>query len=335
MLLKKQFRNQDETWQGVLHRSRYGQCTDDDLEIIRSLILDPNLDQSLFSSPNSPWQTAVLVTPGNAVQTRWNELTSQNHCRQTGHALVRSHAYHTYQNQKLTRNLQVLVDARTFAVDDSKNSKSDPGGLPDVVQLAYGMAVMITYNIETELDLANGARGIVERIYVHPGSIVMGPRSTPDHLEILELTRPPACVLVWLDRTKVKGLSGLDHGIVPVFPIRNSFRVTIPGPEKRTLTLWREQLPLTPAYAFTDYWSQGQTLPYVIVDLGTPPSGGVTPFNAYVALSRSVSRDRLRLFRDFDPKLFQTPPSKDLANEDTRLEGLNIDTMHQFEEGKL
>ncbi|KAG9098619.1 hypothetical protein FS749_003399 [Ceratobasidium sp. UAMH 11750] len=42
--------------------------------------------------------------------------------------------------------------------------RGDPAGLPDVVQLVVGMKVMVTYNIGTELDIANGARGTVERI---------------------------------------------------------------------------------------------------------------------------------------------------------------------------
>ncbi|KAI5984161.1 hypothetical protein EDD15DRAFT_2174792 [Pisolithus albus] len=50
---------------------------------------------------------------------------------------------------------------------------------------------------------------------------------------------------------------------------------------------------MTPAYAFTDYRSQGQTLPCVVVDIATPPSGGLNLFNVYVALSRSAEDDRL------------------------------------------
>ncbi|KAF8425806.1 hypothetical protein L210DRAFT_3370064, partial [Boletus edulis BED1] len=40
---------------------------------------------------------------------------------------------------------------------------------------------------------------------------------------------------------------------------------------------------LTPAYAFTDYRSQGQTTSHAIIEIGTPPSGSLTPFNIYVA----------------------------------------------------
>jgi len=43
---------------------------------------------------------------------------------------------------------------------------------------------------------------------------------------------------------------------------------------------------ITATYAFTDYKSQGQTIEYVIVDLGKPASGELNGFNAYMALSR-------------------------------------------------
>lgn len=67
----------------------------------------------------------------------------------------------------------------------------------------------------------------------------------------------------------------------------------------------RGQFPMTPVYAFTDYRSQGQTLPYVIVDIATPPSGGLNLFNLYVALSRSSGRSSICLLRDFDNEVFQ------------------------------
>ncbi|KAF8137248.1 hypothetical protein EV363DRAFT_1394800 [Boletus edulis] len=48
-------------------------------------------------------------------------------------------------------------------------------------------------------------------------------------------------------------------------------------------TVVRSQLPVTPAYAFTDYRSQGQTIRNAIIDIAPPPTGALTPFNIYVA----------------------------------------------------
>ncbi|KAK0234018.1 hypothetical protein IW262DRAFT_1260284 [Armillaria fumosa] len=44
---------------------------------------------------------------------------------------------------------------------------------------------------------------------------------------------------------------------------------------------------MTSAYAFTHYRSQGQTIPAVIVDVARPPTGKLSLFNLYVALSQN------------------------------------------------
>ncbi|KZT03545.1 uncharacterized protein LAESUDRAFT_659453 [Laetiporus sulphureus 93-53] len=51
---------------------------------------------------------------------------------------------------------------------------------------------------------------------------------------------------------------------------------------------------MTPAYTFTDYWSQGQTITYIIVDITMPPGGSMSLFNLYVALSCSLEDQRLQ-----------------------------------------
>ncbi|KAF9482840.1 hypothetical protein BDN70DRAFT_800717, partial [Pholiota conissans] len=73
------------------------------------------------------------------------------------------------------------------------------------------------------------------------------------------------------------------------------------------------------AYAFTDYRSQGQTLPYVIINVASPPTGKLTLFNLYVALSRSAGRKTIRLLRDFDDDLFKAAHDPQLLQEDDRL----------------
>ena len=81
---------------------------------------------------------------------------------------------------------------------------------------------------------------------------------------------------------------------------------------------------MTPGYAFTDFKSQGQTIEFMLVDLAKPVTGGpLTPFNAYVGLSRSRGRDTIRLLRECQEGLFTTHPSEDLREEDIRLEKLD------------
>ncbi|KAI6116444.1 hypothetical protein F5141DRAFT_1267921 [Pisolithus sp. B1] len=93
-----------------------------------------------------------------------------------------------------------------------------------------------------------------------------------------------------------------------------------------TCTVKRRQFPITSAYAFTDYCAQGQTIPYVIVDIARPPTGVLNLFNLYVALLRSSGRDTIHLLRDFDEHIFLKTHSPELLAEDDCLALLNTQT---------
>jgi len=84
--------------------------------------------------------------------------------------------------------------------------------------------------------------------------------------------------------------------------------------------------PILPNFDAIDYRSQGQTIPHVIVDIGAVPYGKLTPFNVYIALSRSSGWETIRLLRDFEESLFTTTPCVVLEEEDKRLEMLDRET---------
>ncbi|KAI9568442.1 hypothetical protein HD554DRAFT_2097950 [Boletus coccyginus] len=88
---------------------------------------------------------------------------------------------------------------------------------------------------------------------------------------------------------------------------------------------------MTAAYTFTDYRSQGQTIPTVLVDIATPPSGGLTLFNLYVALSRSSGRSTIRLLQDFDDKIFQQGQCG-VAGRNDRINDLDKQTLRWWKE---
>ena len=116
---------------------------------------------------------------------------------------------------------------------------------------------------------------------------------------------------------------------MPIEPISTSYRVrfsTKKG-QQHQRTIKRRQFSVAAAYAFTDYRSQGQTIPYyVIVDIASPPTGTLSLFNLYVALSRSAGRHLIRLLRDFDDKIFKREHESQLIEEDIRLANLEMET---------
>jgi ATP-dependent exoDNAse (exonuclease V) alpha subunit len=183
--------------------------------------------------------------------------------------------------------------------------------LPHKVELVIGMKAMVTMNISTETDLANGSRGVVEDIILDPRE-----RVDPGHGKTIRLQYPPAAVLFKPLFSRKHTFPGLPEGTIPIFPTRKSFQLG----GKTGIHIDRDQIALTPAYAFTDFKSQGQTIENVIVDLAKPPSGNLTGFNAYISLSRSRRRNNIRLLQDFDERLFTVHPNEHLRREDARLD---------------
>jgi ATP-dependent exoDNAse (exonuclease V) alpha subunit len=188
-------------------------------------------------------------------------------------------------------------------------------------ELAIGMRAMVLLNIATEADLANGTRGEVVDIKLDPREPTEFD-TDPETGGIL-LRYPPVLVLFKPDDSSYPSFEGLPKGILPIVPSKLGFSIKIGG---RKWSINRRQLAMTPAYAFTDYKSQGQTLQHVYIDLQSPPTGKLTPFSAYVALSRSKGRDRIRLLRGFENELFTTHPSLELEAEDARLDALTEQT---------
>ena len=184
-------------------------------------------------------------------------------------------------------------------------------------------------NIETDLDITNGAQGEIVDIILHPDKPPIS-NSEP----VVQLQHLPAYILVKLSHTRASRLAGLNDMVIPIKVATTSMKISIRVHGGKTLecTVWRRQFPITASYAFTIYRSQGQTLPYVIVDITKPPTGGLTLFNLYVALSCSSGRSTIRLLRDFDEQYFRQSHDMDLMEEDDTLEELNSLTLRWWQE---
>jgi ATP-dependent exoDNAse (exonuclease V) alpha subunit len=203
---------------------------------------------------------------------------------------------------------------------DKNRSILDGTKLPDIICFAIGAKVMVTSNINTDINVANGTRGKIVEVTLDPReaeTVRWGPRIT--------LRYPPCCILLKLERGNSSQVGNLPEGVVPIFPQERTYQLRFPGGKVKSVK--QKQLPITGAYALTDYCAQGQTIERVIIDLATPPTGTLTPFSAYVALSRSSGRDTIRLLRGFDESLFTWPVCEALKQADSQFEELNQETM--------
>jgi ATP-dependent exoDNAse (exonuclease V) alpha subunit len=194
------------------------------------------------------------------------------------------------------------------------------------VELSVGMKAMVVLNISTEADIANGTRGTVEAIILDPreGDV------SPDENGSIHLRFPPPMIYFRPDMESKAAFQGIPKEIIPITPSMVRFSVEVDGTKSK---LERRQIAIVPGYAFTDYKAQGQTMECVIVDISKPPSGKLSPFSAYVALSRNRGRKIIHILRDFDLTLFMHHPSEDLRMEMVRLEGLDEETKATYGRG--
>lgn len=314
--LQEQVRIQDAVWNGILHRARTGECTSDDITEIRKLVLtDAQCDVPDFSK--APWNECILVTPRNSVRTSWNKFALREHCQRTRRLCYIIDADDSIDGRPLT-------PVQRLAIANMKTDETNH--LPNRIEVAIGMKIMVLLNLATDADLANGSRGIITDIVLHPEEECLQKGEYRVHLK-----HPPSVIFFKSYQHQTKPIPGLPEGIIPIFPTRKTFTLK----EERRRTISRLQFALTPAYAFTDFKSQGQTIEHVIVDLAKPPSGSLTAFNAYVALSRSRGRSTIRLLRPFDEKLFTVHPSEELRKEDERLAVLAQKTIERYEHGEF
>lgn len=320
VILREQMRVTDLVWRQFLRNLRFGRVRQEDLTMLRRQIVShPDCIETDFKS--EPWSSAGLVTPRHGVREKWNGQAIAEHCRRSRVRRYIVRADDTISNRgkrrELTLEEQIEVQRRRLKSgrEDKRNS------LPDVVEIAIGMKVMVTTNVETDLDIANGARGTVVGVVLHQGEtgVASGDTVTLQHM--------PAYILVRLDRTRAGRLSGLDEHVIPIEPVTRAFEIRVKtGAKTTTRKVIRRQFPMTAAYAFTDYRSQGQTIPYVIVDIGRVPRGKLSLFNLYVALSRSAGRETIRLLRDFDDAMFLQAHKPPILDEDDRLEAMDVAT---------
>ena len=128
---------------------------------------------------------------------------------------------------------------------------------------------MVTQNVKTDFDITNKARGTIVGIKLHPDEHMVSKRTS----QYMELQHLLLYILVELQWTQATQLTGLEECVIPIEPRMQTFQVKCEqsNGQQVTKTVKQCQFPMTAAYTFTDYHSQGQTIPYILIDIATPP----------------------------------------------------------------
>ena len=82
------------------------------------------------------------------------------------------------------------------------------------------MKVIVTFNVHTELDIANGSRGEIVDVVLHPDEPPID--STAFEVELEHLS---AHVLLKLDNTRAAQLPGFDAGVIPIATMTSTFQL--------------------------------------------------------------------------------------------------------------
>lgn len=142
-------------------------------------------------------------------------------------------------------------------------------------------------------------------------------------------SHPPKCVLFQSKMTKHEPFQGIQKDCVPVFA--TSFPVKMPD-----MYITRHQVPMTLAFALTQYKVQGSTYRIAVLDLHRSSrdryreSPHQRYCSVYVQLSRLTSLDGLWLLEPITLNDIDNKMHPELHEEDLRLEGLAAETMRSW-----
>ena len=201
-------------------------------------------------------------------------------------------------------------------------SQGDDGTFkgPGIFFYTKGMPVMLLENLLTPFKLVNGRIGKAVDVVVDSDSDVFDLND-----RYVLCSRPPACVIVEYDEPTGLTFPGLAPNQHPFFPRKYSSDIK-DLTTKRLVKVRRTQVPLTPAFATTDYKAQGASLEELETSLAFSKlkrgSNHYKWTSLNVQLRRLTSFAGLCLREKITMEDVQYKPDEQLGTEIQRLETL-------------
>jgi hypothetical protein len=314
----------DAKFRIALENMRYKSCTEEDIALLHSRIAGPGPSQPKLGDPQ--FRHVSVITARNIHKDKINEMGCIKFAKDSGEPLT---TFYSVDKWKSTENgksakrstkqhidplrssnkIQESLQEKLWSLPHSA-SKSHPGQL----SLCIGMNVMIKHNQATECCVTNGAEATAVGWKSH---FISEDKETLDIL-FVKLTNPPKNIQ----------LDGLPENVVPIS--KHTISVPCDLPNDNIVRVSREQVPVLPNFAMTDYASQGRTRPFNVVYLNNCRSHQ----SMYTCLSRSASLDGTVLVQGFDPRKIQGGLTGYLRQEFRELEIMDEITTLRYN-GKL
>lgn len=316
-LIKNQRHGTDPVFASVLDRLRVGESSSqatiidiDGHSLVRDLdyLRNRELSKLVGHSPESlpTFRDAPVIVGSRDIRDAINVKLIAYHAKRLGQAVNVYHSRDFHQRQPVAGTVR-----ERFWGMSSRETRDSLGRLP----LFLGMKVMVMDNLAFGNGVVNGSEGTVHDI----------------KYEVDEDGRRYASVVYVRIPGSALNSRGLDPDVVPIVPERTRFDFVYKTMEKSgRRSVSRQQIPILPAYSYTDFKSQGRTLEKAIVDLATARGQGV-----YVMLSRVKTLSGIAILRWFPSSRIYHRLSQEVRNELIRIDYLDRVTKAAYDRGLL
>ena len=315
--------SEDAKFRTALENMRYAQCTQDDVEFLKTLIAGKNPGQPNIAKKQ--FRNVSIITELNSQKDQLNKLGSLRFATETGQILT-----DFYSDDELGED----IDPSALSSVRKKDKKSIPSSkkhlssdmqdavwnlrhsasehIPGKLSLCIGLPVMIRNNDATELCITKGQEG-----HVVGWKSGIGSRGQL----VLET------LYVKLDKpAKNINIKGLPENVVPLMKIKKSVKCTFPNGV--SIPIRRSQVQVLPNFAMTVYASQGKTRPENVVILNSCRDH----LSYYTALSRSSTAEGTVIIQGFNPNKITCGAPGYLRQEFRELELMDEITQLRFED---
>ncbi|KAH7905226.1 hypothetical protein BJ138DRAFT_1017999, partial [Hygrophoropsis aurantiaca] len=142
VVLKEQMRVTDHVWRDFLDHLRHGFVQQHHVDMLRTLLITKPEAAVDFST--SPWNESSLFEDSGT------SLRSKKHAQDSRSFVFQCPAEDRIKGEPLTLANRYAAATRNSGCGDQKRRNQD---LPDMVEIFIGMKVMVTQNIQTDLDI--------------------------------------------------------------------------------------------------------------------------------------------------------------------------------------
>ena len=272
---------------------RYKACIPQDIKVLQSRIAGRKDKMPKFT--DEQFTNVSIITSWNSYRDKINELGCKRFARENRQVLKSFYSIDKLTAESDPSELTKKIRAKRVN-PRRKNNIVNPKlqetlwGLshhltehhPGTLDICVGMPVMIKVNEATECCVTNGAEAVVVGWTTRP--IPNAEDKFALDTLFVKLTAAPTTIQV----------NGLPENVVPLTHSKRKVKCKMPN--GRILEIERDQVPVVPNFAMTDFASQGRTRPFNVCDL----QNCRTHQSVYTCLSRGSTLNGTIIVQSFD-----------------------------------